>query len=60
MNSANAETFPPDPVRDPAMYTIPGSLRCTLVSVGRGSEEKCVGLIEWLLAISRDQKQEAA
>jgi hypothetical protein len=58
--SAPAKTFPADPVRDSAMYTIPGSLRCTLVPVEEESEEKCASLIEWLLTISRDQKREAA
>jgi hypothetical protein len=57
--SALAKTFPPDPVRPQGVYTVPGSLRCTLVATER-SEEKIVSLLEWLLSISRDRNQEAA
>ena len=57
--SAPAKTFPPDPVRPPDVYTVPGSLRCTLIPAEQ-SEEKIVSLLEWLLNISRDQKREAA
>jgi hypothetical protein len=57
--SAPTKTFPADPMRLPEVYTVPGSLRCTLIAAER-SDEKISGLFEWLLSISRDQKREAA